>query len=121
MALEGASTETADEAALAGMVTALDPNSAYLDRRALQLLEEDQTGEVEGIGALVASEDLTCGRSRVDTLCGRIGDVPAGRDLDLCQRTGRPGRHRTRRRIRGRGLRVHRRLERRRGDGDRQG
>ncbi len=41
------------------MMTALDPNSAYLDQRALQLLEEDQTGEVEGIGALVASEDLT--------------------------------------------------------------
>jgi carboxyl-terminal processing protease len=59
MALEGASTETADEAALAGMITALDPNSAYLDRQALQLLEEDQTGEVEGIGALVASEDLS--------------------------------------------------------------
>lgn len=59
MAFEGASTETADEAALAGMMTALDPNSAYLDPRALQLLEEDQTGQVEGIGALVASEDLT--------------------------------------------------------------
>jgi carboxyl-terminal processing protease len=58
MAFEGASTETAAEAALAGMVTALDPNSAYLDSRALALLEEDQTGEVEGIGALVASEDL---------------------------------------------------------------
>lgn len=59
MAFEGASTERAAEAALAGMVTALDPNSAYLDPRALQLLEEDQTGEVEGIGALVASEDLS--------------------------------------------------------------
>jgi carboxyl-terminal processing protease len=59
MAFEGASTDTADEAALAGMVTALDPNSAYLDPQALQLLEEDQTGEVEGIGALVASEDLS--------------------------------------------------------------
>lgn len=59
MAFEGASTEAADEAALAGMVTALDPNSAYLDQRALELLEEDQTGQVQGIGALVASEDLT--------------------------------------------------------------
>jgi carboxyl-terminal processing protease len=59
MAFEAASTETAAEAALAGMVTALDPNSAYLDPRALELLEEDQTGEVEGIGALVASEDLS--------------------------------------------------------------
>ena len=59
MAFEGASTETADEAALAGMVTALDPASTYLDSRALQLIAEDQTGEVEGIGALVASEDLS--------------------------------------------------------------
>jgi len=59
MAFEGASTEKAAEAALAGMVAALDANSAYLDPRALQLLEEDQTGEVEGIGALVASEDLS--------------------------------------------------------------
>ena len=59
MAFEGASTETADEAALAGMVNALDPNSTYLDARALELLEEDQNGEVEGIGALVASEDMS--------------------------------------------------------------
>ena len=57
MALEGASTEQAEEAALAGMMTALDANSAYLDARALALLKEDQTGEVEGIGALVSSED----------------------------------------------------------------
>lgn len=59
MAFEGASTETAAEAALSGMVAALDPNSAYLDPQALELLKEDQTGEVEGIGALVASEDMT--------------------------------------------------------------
>ena len=59
MGSERAPTQVADEASLAGMVTALDPNSAYLDPRALQLLEEDQTGQVEGIGALVASEDLS--------------------------------------------------------------
>ena len=71
MAFEGASTETADEAALAGMVTALDANSAYLDPRALQLLEEDQTGEVEGIGALVASEDLSADDPE-STPCGVV-------------------------------------------------
>ena len=71
MAFEGASTEAADEAALAGMVTALDPNSAYLDQRALELLEEDQTGEVEGIGALVASEDLTAAEPE-STPCGVV-------------------------------------------------
>jgi carboxyl-terminal processing protease len=71
MAFEGASTETAAEAALAGMVNALDPNSAYLDPRALQLLEEDQTGEVEGIGALVASEDLSAADPE-STPCGVV-------------------------------------------------
>lgn len=59
MALEGAEGDVADEAALEGMIGALDPNSTYLDVEALRLLEEEQAGEVEGIGALVASEDLT--------------------------------------------------------------
>lgn len=59
MAIEGAAAEVADEAALAGMMAALDPNSSYLDPQALRLLEEEQAGEVQGIGALVASEDLT--------------------------------------------------------------
>lgn len=36
----------------------LDPNSAYIDPDALALLEEEQTGSVEGIGALVTTEDL---------------------------------------------------------------
>lgn len=38
---------------------ALDPNSVYLDSRALSLLQEEQEGEVEGIGALVSPEDRT--------------------------------------------------------------
>jgi C-terminal peptidase prc len=59
IAVEGATSEVSDEAALAGMISALDPNSAYLDPDALRLLEEEQSGEVQGIGALVASEDLT--------------------------------------------------------------
>ncbi|HKX74761.1 MAG TPA: S41 family peptidase [Acidimicrobiia bacterium] len=59
MAEEGASQEVAVEATLNGMMSALDPNSAYLSPEALAILEEDQSGEVEGIGALVASEDLT--------------------------------------------------------------
>jgi carboxyl-terminal processing protease len=49
----------AEEAALRGLMNALDPNSAYLDPDALRLLQEDQAGSVEGIGAVVASEDLT--------------------------------------------------------------
>lgn len=59
MATEAASQNASIEATVVGMVAALDPNSAYLDPEALRLLEEDQSGEVEGIGALVASEDLT--------------------------------------------------------------
>lgn len=47
-------------AAINGMVAfALDPNSAYLDPQALELVAEDQTGSVEGIGALVNTEDRT--------------------------------------------------------------
>ena len=49
----------AEEAAVWGLMNALDPNSAYLDPAALRMMQEDQAGSVEGIGALVASEDLT--------------------------------------------------------------
>jgi carboxyl-terminal processing protease len=38
---------------------ALDPNSGYLNQDALDLLAEEQQGEVEGIGALVSPEDQT--------------------------------------------------------------
>jgi carboxyl-terminal processing protease len=58
MGREGATQDESTGAALAGMMGALDPNSVYLSPEALRLLEEDQSGEVEGIGALVASEDL---------------------------------------------------------------
>lgn len=37
----------------------LDPNSTYIDPEALALIQEEQTGSVEGIGALVTTEDLT--------------------------------------------------------------
>lgn len=48
------------ESILFGMAEyALDPNSAYLTPEALALLAEEQTGTVEGIGALVTTEDLT--------------------------------------------------------------
>lgn len=40
-------------------VFGLDPNSAYLDQDALALLQEEQQGEIEGIGALVSPEDET--------------------------------------------------------------
>lgn len=37
----------------------LDPNSVYLNENALALLQEEQQGEIEGIGALVSPEDET--------------------------------------------------------------
>jgi C-terminal peptidase prc len=53
-------TIEAAEAMVTGMVTyGLDPNSAYLDPRALELLQDDQDGQIEGIGALVSPEDHT--------------------------------------------------------------
>ena len=50
--------QAATEAAVAGMVFAgLDSNSAYFDPEALAIIEEEQSGEVEGIGALVATQE----------------------------------------------------------------
>ncbi|MEE8407557.1 MAG: S41 family peptidase [Acidimicrobiia bacterium] len=50
----------AAEAIVIGLAThALDPNSTYFDQEALELLEEEQEGEIEGIGALVSPEDQT--------------------------------------------------------------
>lgn len=50
----------AAEAMVAGMAGyALDPNSGYLSEEALLLLQEEQQGEIEGIGALVSPEDET--------------------------------------------------------------
>jgi len=74
MSVEGASQADSTEATLIGMMSVLDPNSAYLDPEALRLLEEDQSGEVEGIGALVASEDLTAEDPEA-TPCGIISNT----------------------------------------------
>lgn len=50
----------AAEAMVTGMASyGLDPNSGYLDTQSLALQREEQRGEVEGIGALVAPEDQT--------------------------------------------------------------
>jgi C-terminal peptidase prc len=53
-------TNEAAEAMVAGLAAfALDPNSAYFDPDALDLLQEEQQGEIQGIGALVSPEDQT--------------------------------------------------------------
>jgi len=53
-------SEQAAEIIVAGLaVHALDPNSAYFDEESLTLLQEEQEGQIEGIGALVTPEDET--------------------------------------------------------------
>ena len=53
-------SEQAAEAMVVGLANnALDPNSVYFDEAALELLEQEQQGQIEGIGALVSPEDET--------------------------------------------------------------
>lgn len=48
----------AEEQAVAGIAyLGLDPNSAYFDAESLALIQEEQSGQIEGIGALVATEE----------------------------------------------------------------
>jgi carboxyl-terminal processing protease len=61
----------AAEAMVVGLVRyGLDPNSVYFDREARALVEEEQTGEIEGIGALVTAEESSTGE-----LCSVISDT----------------------------------------------
>jgi carboxyl-terminal processing protease len=50
----------------------LDANSVYFDPDALELVEEEQEGEIEGIGALVTAEDGSSGES---VLCSVISET----------------------------------------------
>lgn len=64
----------AAEAMVNGMVTyGLDPNSVYLDPSALDLLQESQDGQIEGIGALVSPEDQTLPEG--NRQCGVISET----------------------------------------------
>ena len=62
---EAAAGRTAADGTLAEVIVSsfdlfgLDPNSIYLDQDALALLQEEQQGQIEGIGALVSPEDET--------------------------------------------------------------
>jgi C-terminal peptidase prc len=68
------SSEEAAEAIVAGLATyALDANSGYLDEDALDLLQEEQQGEIQGIGALVSAEDQTIPGE--DKQCGVISET----------------------------------------------
>jgi carboxyl-terminal processing protease len=61
----------AAEAMVFGMASfGLDPHSVYLDPQAVKLLEEEQAGEIQGIGALVTAED-----SATEEECNVISDT----------------------------------------------
>ncbi len=61
------------EAMVAGIANyALDPNSVYFDRQSLELVQEEQQGEIQGIGALVTAEDRSSGQS---VLCSVISET----------------------------------------------
>jgi C-terminal peptidase prc len=72
LALVKADTSTeAAEAMVFGLATyGLDPHSVYFDPAALDLVEEEQAGEIQGIGAMVTAEDPTTG-----DVCNVISDV----------------------------------------------
>jgi carboxyl-terminal processing protease len=72
LALERADISTeAAEAMVFGMATyGLDPHSVYFDPEALDLIEEEQAGEIQGIGAMVTAEDPDTGE-----VCNVISDV----------------------------------------------
>lgn len=67
------STEAA-EAMVSGLAAfALDPNSSYFAPAALEMLEDEQEGEIEGIGALVSPEDETIPGDNKQ--CGVLSDT----------------------------------------------
>lgn len=67
-------SEKAAEVIVAGLAAhALDANSAYFDQQALQLLQQEQQGAIEGIGALVSPEDDTIEGDNKQ--CGVISDT----------------------------------------------
>lgn len=56
----GGPSDDSIEAAVRAMIReGLDPNSVYMDARQYERTREDQSGQVEGIGALVTTEDRT--------------------------------------------------------------
>jgi carboxyl-terminal processing protease len=72
LALYHADTSTeAAEAMVFGLATyGLDPHSVYFDREALDLVQEEQAGEIQGIGAMVTAENPETGE-----MCNVISDA----------------------------------------------
>lgn len=63
-------TEAAEAMVFGIAAYGLDPNSVYFDAEARALVEEEQTGEIEGIGALVTAEE-----SETEELCSVISET----------------------------------------------
>jgi carboxyl-terminal processing protease len=55
--VEKVDNKTLMKAAITGMLSGLDPHSAYLDRAGLDALTEDTTGEYSGLGVVVLQVD----------------------------------------------------------------
>lgn len=53
------SATTAEAIVVSLVANALDPNSGYLTPDVVERIEEEDTGQIEGIGALVTAEDQT--------------------------------------------------------------
>jgi carboxyl-terminal processing protease len=71
--VEKISNKTLMDAAINGMLTGIDPHSEFLDRKGLQALSEDTTGEYAGLGIEVAAIN---GELRI---ISPIDDTPAAR------------------------------------------
>jgi carboxyl-terminal processing protease len=71
--VEPVDNRTLMRAAISGMLSGLDPHSAYLDKQGLQQLSEDTTGQYSGLGIEVLEVD---GALRI---VSPIDDTPAAR------------------------------------------
>jgi carboxyl-terminal processing protease len=70
---EAETSVEAAEAMVWGLATyGLDANSVYFDPEALELVEEEQNGQIQGIGALVTAEDSSSGET---VLCSVISET----------------------------------------------
>ena len=74
LAADAAETSVEAAEAMVWGLTAygLDANSIYFDPEALELVEEEQEGEIQGIGALVRAEDSSSGET---VLCSVISET----------------------------------------------
>src|SRR5699024_10925332 len=66
--------KTLMDAAITGMLSKLDPHSAWLDQEGMQALDEETNGKYAGLGVVVTSRDNQL------VVIAPIDDTPAARD-----------------------------------------